>query len=112
MISRNCRQPECCKLYGGQPVEQNSDYRSNRRHPYDSGDSAGGIFLSHLATGLRIDNLPSFSTRFGPQVDWTSEKECFESFLRESAYFYTPLPPLLRDPSQSESHAEQLKGER
>lgn len=45
------------------------------------------------------------------QVDWTSEKECFESFLRELAYFYTPLSPLLRDPSASESHAEQLKAE-
>lgn len=59
-----------------------------------------------------LDNLPSFLMRLGPQVDWTSEKECFESFLRELAYFYTPLPPLLRDPSESESHAEQLKAER
>lgn len=58
-----------------------------------------------------LDNLPSFLMRLGPQVDWTSEKECFESFLRELAYFYTPLSPLLRDPSESESHADQLKAE-
>ncbi|KAF6757676.1 hypothetical protein DFP72DRAFT_890338 [Ephemerocybe angulata] len=38
-----------------------------------------------------LDNLPSLLMRLGPQVDWTSEKECFETFLRELAYFYTPL---------------------
>lgn len=26
------------------------------------------------------------------QVDWTSEAECFTSFLRELAYFYIPGP--------------------
>ena len=26
------------------------------------------------------------------QVNWNSEKECFESFLRELAYFYVPEP--------------------
>jgi DNA mismatch repair protein MLH1 len=25
-----------------------------------------------------------------PQVDWTSEVDCFASFLRELAYFYVP----------------------
>ncbi|KIK02865.1 hypothetical protein K443DRAFT_96092 [Laccaria amethystina LaAM-08-1] len=59
-----------------------------------------------------LDNLPSFLMRLGPQVDWSSEKECFESFLRELAYFYTPLSPLLQDLSESESHADQLKAER
>lgn len=28
------------------------------------------------------------------QVEWTSEKECFDSFLRELAVFYTPTPLL------------------
>ncbi|RDB30347.1 DNA mismatch repair protein Mlh1 [Hypsizygus marmoreus] len=45
-----------------------------------------------------LDNLPSFLMRLGPQVDWTSETECFDTFLRELAYFYTPgataVPPL------------------
>ncbi|KAG6831060.1 hypothetical protein H0H92_012983 [Tricholoma furcatifolium] len=37
-----------------------------------------------------LNNLPSFLMRLGPQVDWTTEMECFDSFLRELAYFYTP----------------------
>lgn len=54
-----------------------------------------------------LDNLPDFLMRLGPQVglcgthrpslmtnhwqvDWTSESECFESFLRELASFYAP----------------------
>lgn len=30
--------------------------------------------------------------RIGIQVDWTDEKACFETFLRELAYFYIPTP--------------------
>jgi DNA mismatch repair protein MLH1 len=56
-----------------------------------------------------LDKLPYFLMRLGPQVrshfsllttsvftsyqvDWTSEIECFESFMRELAYFYAPGP--------------------
>ncbi|KAF7350452.1 DNA-mis-repair domain-containing protein [Mycena venus] len=39
-----------------------------------------------------LDKLPSLLMRLGPQVDWNSEMECFESFLRELAYFYVPGP--------------------
>ncbi|KAJ7755378.1 histidine kinase-like ATPase [Mycena maculata] len=39
-----------------------------------------------------LDKLPSLLMRLGPQVDWTSETECFETFLRELAYFYVPGP--------------------
>ncbi|KAL1679590.1 hypothetical protein EV122DRAFT_209500 [Schizophyllum commune] len=39
-----------------------------------------------------LDKLPNFVMRLGPQVDWTSEQGCFESFLRELAYFYVPGP--------------------
>ena len=39
------------------------------------------------------------------QVDWTSEKECFESFLRELAFFYVP-EPLLPNPSADEEARE------
>ncbi|KAJ7234636.1 histidine kinase-like ATPase [Mycena haematopus] len=35
-----------------------------------------------------LDKLPSLLMRLGPQVDWNSEMECFDSFLRELAYFY------------------------
>ena len=40
--------------------------------------------------------LPGFLLRLGPYVDWTDEKGCFHSFLRELASFYVPevLPPL------------------
>ncbi|EIM82138.1 DNA mismatch repair protein MutL [Stereum hirsutum FP-91666 SS1] len=41
-----------------------------------------------------LDKLPLFLMRLGPQVDWTSEKGCFDTFLRELAYFYTPGPTL------------------
>ncbi|PVI03503.1 DNA mismatch repair protein mutL [Periconia macrospinosa] len=44
-----------------------------------------------------LAKLPGFLLRLGPYVDWESEKECFQSFLRELAAFYTPeslpLPP-------------------
>lgn len=48
--------------------------------------------------------LPQFLLRLGPYVDWESEKECFQSFLRELASFYVPeslpLPPaVLQDES-------------
>ena len=37
-----------------------------------------------------IVKLPQFLFRLGPNVDWTDEKGCFESFLRELAAFYVP----------------------
>ncbi|OKL56282.1 hypothetical protein UA08_08467 [Talaromyces atroroseus] len=42
-----------------------------------------------------LTKLPRFLLRLGPYVTWTSEEECFRSFLRELAAFYTPenLPP-------------------
>ncbi|CZR63228.1 related to DNA mismatch repair protein [Phialocephala subalpina] len=42
-----------------------------------------------------LAKLPRFLLRLGPHVNWTSEKECFETFLRELASYYVPeqLPP-------------------
>ncbi|KAK0735703.1 hypothetical protein B0T21DRAFT_368363 [Apiosordaria backusii] len=42
-----------------------------------------------------LAKLPGFLVRLGPCVDWTEEKACFESFLKELAGFYVPerLPP-------------------
>ncbi|KZL87916.1 dna mismatch repair protein, partial [Colletotrichum incanum] len=39
--------------------------------------------------------LPRFLLRLGPCVDWTEEKSCFDTFLKELASFYVPeqLPP-------------------
>lgn len=55
-----------------------------------------------------LDKLPLFLMRLGPQVrkarlliihssgswqvDWTAERECFNTFLRELALFYVPEP--------------------
>lgn len=43
-----------------------------------------------------IAKLPAFLLRLGPYVTWTGEKECFHTFLRELARFYTPeqIPPV------------------
>lgn len=45
------------------------------------------------------------------KVDWTSEMECFESFLRELAYFYTPGPPLTPNSVDNEDDEAQEKAE-
>lgn len=37
-----------------------------------------------------LAKLPRFLLRLGPYVTWTSEEECFHTFLRELAAFYTP----------------------
>lgn len=37
-----------------------------------------------------LAKLPTFLLRLGPHVDWDSEKECFDTFLRELATFYVP----------------------
>ena len=37
-----------------------------------------------------LAKLPRFLMRLGPCVDWTDEKNCFHTFLRELAAFYTP----------------------
>ncbi|KAL8871107.1 MAG: hypothetical protein Q9174_002995 [Haloplaca sp. 1 TL-2023] len=37
-----------------------------------------------------LKKLPRFLMRLGPCVNWTEEKACFHTFLRELAAFYTP----------------------
>ncbi|KAF8660765.1 hypothetical protein AX16_001559 [Volvariella volvacea WC 439] len=61
-----------------------------------------------------LDNLPTFLMRLGPQVEWTSEMECFDTFFRELALFYAPSPSLVPpsgtskpQPSQPSSMNEQ-----
>ncbi|WWC90838.1 uncharacterized protein L201_005775 [Kwoniella dendrophila CBS 6074] len=39
-----------------------------------------------------LDRLPHFLVCLGTQVNWESEKECFETFLRELAFFNSPRP--------------------
>ena len=55
-----------------------------------------------------LAKLPRFLLRLGPYVNWTSEEECFRTFLRELAAFYTPeqLPTPASEtegPSQSQT---------
>ncbi|KAI0826529.1 DNA mismatch repair protein MutL [Trametes gibbosa] len=54
-----------------------------------------------------LDKLPLFLMRLGPQVDWTDERACFETFLRELAEFYVPEP---LDPDDAERGSEALTG--
>ncbi|KAI9705397.1 MAG: DNA mismatch repair protein [Candelina mexicana] len=37
-----------------------------------------------------LAKLPQFLLRLGPNVDWSDEKACFATFLRELAIFYVP----------------------
>ena len=54
-----------------------------------------------------LGKLPRFLLRLGPYIDWSSEEECFRSFLRELAAFYTPEQlPLPPSPSASSSKDE------
>lgn len=39
---------------------------------------------------LPLERLPTLLLRLGPQVDWTDEKLCFESFARELAFAHLP----------------------
>ncbi|KAL8966422.1 MAG: hypothetical protein Q9197_005992 [Variospora fuerteventurae] len=49
--------------------------------------------------------VATFLMRLGPCVNWTEEKACFHTFLRELAAFYTPqqLPRAKRDGEETET---------
>ncbi|KAI1436614.1 histidine kinase-like ATPase [Xylaria sp. CBS 124048] len=58
--------------------------------------------------------LPQFMLRLGPYVDWTDERPCFESFLRELATFYVPeqLPSLPGNDQVEEEVPDDIKARR
>ncbi|XDG09496.1 hypothetical protein ABKA04_009111 [Annulohypoxylon sp. FPYF3050] len=58
--------------------------------------------------------LPQFLLRLGPHVNWTDEKLCFESFLRELATFYVPeqLPTLPGSDETEENVPDEIKARR
>ncbi|KAI1776902.1 DNA mismatch repair protein MutL [Hypoxylon cercidicola] len=58
--------------------------------------------------------LPQFLLRLGPHVNWTDEKLCFESFLKELATFYVPeqLPTLPGSDEAEEDVPDEIKARR
>ncbi|KAI8986896.1 DNA mismatch repair protein MutL [Trametes punicea] len=58
-----------------------------------------------------LDKLPLFLMRLGPQVDWTEERACFDTFLRELAHFYVP-EPLLPDETAGQESTESESGKK
>ncbi|KAF2201243.1 DNA mismatch repair protein MutL [Delitschia confertaspora ATCC 74209] len=61
-----------------------------------------------------LAKLPQFLLRLGPHVDWTEEKRCFHTFLRELASFYVPetlpLPPSLPPSDSNGPVSEKAQG--
>ncbi|POS73290.1 mutL ortholog-1 [Diaporthe helianthi] len=58
-----------------------------------------------------LAKLPNFLLRLGPHVDWTDERACFKTFLKELASLFVPevLPPM---PGEAEAAAaEQIDDE-
>jgi hypothetical protein len=67
-------------------------------------------FLPTLTLTELEDPIPpddAVLIRLGIQVDWTDEKRCFETFLRELAYFYVPGPPPFLDSSKDEKEEKE-----
>lgn len=58
-----------------------------------------------------LGKLPVFLLRLGPHVDWTDEKTCFQSFLRELASFYAP-EALQRSASRENMEDNELEARR
>ncbi|KAI0165490.1 histidine kinase-like ATPase [Xylariaceae sp. FL1272] len=58
--------------------------------------------------------LPQFLLRLGPYVNWTDEKLCFESFLKELATFYVPeqLPSLPGSDQSEEDVSQEIQARR
>ncbi|KAH7411121.1 histidine kinase-like ATPase [Cadophora sp. MPI-SDFR-AT-0126] len=61
-----------------------------------------------------LAKLPRFLLRLGPHVNWTAEKECFSTFLRELASYYVPeqLPPSPGPEDPEEDLNEEIKARR
>ncbi|KAI8599809.1 DNA mismatch repair protein Mlh1 [Dissophora ornata] len=49
-----------------------------------------------------LEKLPDFLWRLGSEIDWTSEKTCFQTVSRELAIFYSTQPERVEDPLAGE----------
>jgi DNA mismatch repair protein MLH1 len=57
-----------------------------------------------------LDRLPHFLLCLGTRVNWTDEKECFHSILRELAFFYSPRSPEGNSGEKEEEESEEKHG--
>ncbi|KAI1294253.1 DNA mismatch repair protein [Mortierella claussenii] len=49
-----------------------------------------------------LEKLPDFMWRLGSEVDWTTEKACFQTVARELAIFYSTQPERIEDEDEVE----------
>ncbi|GAB5590145.1 DNA mismatch repair protein [Umbelopsis nana] len=59
-----------------------------------------------------MDKLPLFLLRLGTEVDWDSEKGCFNTMAKELALFFSAEPPLREDSDMAESNANEQEEDR
>ncbi|PHH87255.1 hypothetical protein CDD83_9121 [Cordyceps sp. RAO-2017] len=95
-------------------VERQLIERREMLHEYFSLEISPAAELVSVPLMIRgyspsLAKLPRFLLRLGPNVAWTEEKACFESFLRELATYYVPeqlpsapaaddgMPPAVRE---------------
>lgn len=101
--------PDCADLSKDEVVQRVYDQLVQRRQmlsEYFSLEiSEDGLLeaIPMLVKGYlpSMAKLPTFLVRLGPFVDWTTEGDCFRSFLRELASFYAPEQ--LSPPARTES---------
>jgi DNA mismatch repair protein MLH1 len=55
-----------------------------------------------------LDRLPHFLLCLATRVDWEDEKRCFETVLRELAFFYSPRP---FDDTENDANGEGGEGD-
>ncbi|KAG9069386.1 DNA mismatch repair protein [Linnemannia hyalina] len=58
-----------------------------------------------------LEKLSDFLWRLGSEIDWTSEKACFQTLARELALFYSTQPERVEDPFEDEQTQGESSGE-
>ncbi|KAF9339200.1 DNA mismatch repair protein [Linnemannia elongata] len=58
-----------------------------------------------------LEKLSDFLWRLGSEIDWTSEKACFQTLARELAIFYSTQPERVEDPVEDEKSQGESSGE-